>query len=91
MNRNGGSMAGKPQVHHVIDRHGVYSLESARVALGLAKATLGREARLGRLRVSKRAGRYYTLGAWLLEWLESGEVRRRRHEAHVPALATDMN
>jgi hypothetical protein len=43
----------------------------------LAQATLRREVRRGRLRVSKRAGRYYVLGAWLLEWLRTGEIRRR--------------
>jgi hypothetical protein len=63
-------------VLHVIHPDAVYSLESARAALGLARATLRREVRLGRLRVSKRAGRYYLLGAWLLEWLRAGEVRR---------------
>jgi hypothetical protein len=66
----------KSGVLHVIHPGAVYSLESARAALGLARATLRREVRLGRLRVSKRAGRYYLLGAWLLEWLRSGEVRR---------------
>jgi hypothetical protein len=28
------------------------------------------------LRCSKRAGRYWILGEWLLEWLRGGEVRR---------------
>jgi hypothetical protein len=63
---------------HVIVRSAVYDLAQARVALGLAKATLGREIRLGRLRVSKRAGKYLILGRWLLAWIESGEVRRHK-------------
>jgi hypothetical protein len=53
----------------------VYTLVTAQAELGLAKATLGREIRLGRLRVSKRAGRYFILGEWLLEWLRNGEFR----------------
>ena len=65
-----------PGVHHVIHTRAVYDREAARHALGLSKSTLRRELRLGRLRCSKRAGRYYILGQWLLEWLESGEMRR---------------
>jgi hypothetical protein len=53
----------------------VYDLEAARAALNLAKTTLNRELRQGRLRVTKRAGKYFVLGAWLLEWLRAGEVR----------------
>jgi hypothetical protein len=49
------------------------------LALGLAKGCLPREIRLGRLRASKRAGKYLIVGAWLLEWIESGEVKRREH------------
>jgi hypothetical protein len=63
---------------HTIEPNAIYTLETARAALGLAKATLGREVRLGRLRVAKRAGKYLILGSWLLQWIESGEVRRRR-------------
>jgi hypothetical protein len=69
------------KIEHLIHRTAVYSLESGRLALGLKRDTLRREVRLGRLRVAKRAGRYYVLGAWLLQWLEGGEVRRRRPAA----------
>lgn len=62
---------------HVIQSQAVYDREAARIALGLTKTTLARELRLGRLRCSKRAGRYYILGDWLLEWLANGEVSRR--------------
>jgi hypothetical protein len=65
------------QEPHVIHPHAVYTLAAAQLALGLPKSTLRREVRLGRLRVSKRAGRYFLLGAWLLEWLRSGEILRR--------------
>ena len=47
---------------HVIAPTAVYTVPEAAAALGLAKGTLPREVRLGRLRVSKRAGRYYVLG-----------------------------
>jgi hypothetical protein len=63
---------------HTIRPTAVYTRESATAALGLAKATIGREIRLGRLRVAKRAGRYYILGEWLLEWLETGEIKKNR-------------
>ncbi len=62
----------------VIDPHSVYTLESARAALDLAENTLPRECRLGRLRCAKRAGKILILGAWLLQWIEAGEVRRQR-------------
>ncbi len=54
----------------------VFSRQSAQETLGLPKSTLPREIRLGRLRVAKRAGRYFILGAWLLEWLRAGELRK---------------
>jgi hypothetical protein len=63
---------------HAILPDAVYDLEAARTALGLTKTTLSRELRLGRLRCSKRAGRIYVLGEWLLEWLRAGEV----HKSH---------
>jgi hypothetical protein len=59
----------------------VFSLDMARRVLGLTGSTLRREIRLRRLRVAKRAGRYFLLGEWLLEWLRAGEVRR---EANPP-------
>jgi hypothetical protein len=64
----------------VIDPRAIYTVETARAALGLAKHCLAREIRLRRLRVSKRGGRYYITGQWLMEWLEAGEVRRTRSE-----------
>jgi hypothetical protein len=62
----------------IIDPNGVYTMATARMTLGLRENCLPREARLGRLRVSKRAGRHFVLGKWLLQWLESGEVCRTR-------------
>jgi hypothetical protein len=67
------------KVPHVIVPNAVYDQETARVALALTKTTLSRELRLGRLRCAKRAGRYFILGDWLLQWLRDGEIRKRRH------------
>ena len=63
----------------VINRNSIFTLETLRPVLGLSKGCLPREIRLGRLRAAKRAGRYFILGAWVLEWLEGGEVRKGRH------------
>ncbi len=65
-------------IKHIIHPAAVYSQEAVRLALGLKTATLQREIRLGRLRVAKRAGRYYILGCWLLQWLRAGEMSRSR-------------
>jgi hypothetical protein len=40
--------------------------------LGLASGTLGREIRLKRLRATKRSGKLFILGKWVLDWLERG-------------------
>jgi hypothetical protein len=63
---------------HVIRETAVYTRESAQLAVGGKKTFIAREIRLGRLRASKRGGRYYILGEWLLQWLREGEVKRRR-------------
>jgi hypothetical protein len=54
----------------------VYTIDQARAAFGLARSTLSREVRLGRLRVSVRAGKRFFMGLWLAEWIERGEVRK---------------
>jgi hypothetical protein len=58
----------------------IYTVSTATQALGLAPSCLRREIRLRRLRVSKRAGKYFILGTWLLEWLQTGEVKPGRPE-----------
>jgi hypothetical protein len=62
---------------HVIDPNAVYLLPQINEALGLRESTVRREVREGRLRIAKRAGRYYCLGSWLLEWIAGGELRPR--------------
>lgn len=65
----------------VIDPEAVFTIEQATRTLGLAKNCVPREIRLRRLRAAKRAGRYFILGAWLLEWIRGGELPPRlRHE-----------
>ena len=61
-------------LHHVQ----LYTAETLRCALGLRKSTLAREIRLGRLRVAKRAGRHFLFGKWVIQWLQEGEVCRKR-------------
>jgi hypothetical protein len=65
----------------VIEPTAVYTAPQARQALGLKLTTLRREIALGRLRVSRRAGRYYLLGEWILDWLRGGEQRPSRRRA----------
>jgi hypothetical protein len=73
----------------IIDPRGVYRPDWLQKALGLPRSTLRREIRQGRLAVSRRANRYFILGRQLLDWLDAGEVvRRRRDAAHdVPPAA----
>jgi hypothetical protein len=60
---------------------GIYLPDQLRQALKLRASSIRREVREGRLRVAKRCGRYYVLGAWLLEWVAAGELRPRVPEA----------
>jgi hypothetical protein len=70
------STAPKP---HTIYPTAVYAIATAGRVLGLSKSCLPREIRLRRLRVTKRAGKYFVLGKWLLEWLEAGELQRENN------------
>jgi hypothetical protein len=65
---------------HVVEPRAVYRIDQVIALFGLRKTTVRREVREGRLRVAKRAGRHYFLGAWLLEWIEGGELSRRTPE-----------
>jgi hypothetical protein len=61
---------------HIIHPCGLYFIDDAIRIFRLRKSTVRREVREGRLKISKRAGRYYLLGRWLLSWIEDGEVKR---------------
>src|SRR4051794_17537461 len=63
---------------HVIHPTAVYTVAAAQEALGLRDSTVRREVREGRLRISKRAGKHYLLGSWLLDWIEAGEVGKAK-------------
>jgi hypothetical protein len=63
---------------HVIHPNAVYSREDLQRILKLRPSTIRREVRKGRLKVAKRSGRYYFLGAWVLEWLETGQIQPRQ-------------
>jgi hypothetical protein len=61
----------------VLHPDAVFTLPTLNAAFGLTRSTARREIKSGRLRVAKRAGKYYFLGEWLLEWLRSGELQRK--------------
>jgi hypothetical protein len=61
----------------VVVENAVYLLSSLAQETPFNKTTLKREARLGRLRVAKRGGKYVTTGKWLMQWVEAGEVKPR--------------
>jgi hypothetical protein len=62
----------------VLHSRAVFLAADAAAALRLSASTFRREIRLGRLKICKRAGRYFVTGRQLLAWLEGGEVQPRR-------------
>jgi hypothetical protein len=62
---------------HTVAATSVYFVDTFRKLFRLHKSTIRREVREGRLRIARRAGRYYLLGEWILEWLREGELPRR--------------
>jgi hypothetical protein len=64
-----------------IDPNTAYRPEHIEAGLGIPLSGIMRDIRGGKLKASKRRGRLFILGAWVLAWLEDGEVRRRRHSA----------
>jgi hypothetical protein len=61
----------------VIDPYAVYFTDTLQKVFRLRKSTIRREWKEGRLRLAKRAGRYFVLGEWVLEWLRTGELSRK--------------
>jgi hypothetical protein len=72
--------AAAPPPVRVIPADAVFQLGELQAVLGLSKHTLRREVRLGRLRVSKRAGRYWIVGRWVHQWLDEGEATRGQRD-----------
>ncbi len=70
-----------PLLAPVIHPDSVFSLIQARLALDLPVNCLPREIRKGRLRAAKCAGRTMILGAWILQWVERGEMKRYQARA----------
>lgn len=54
-----------------------YIVPTLSASLGIPVKGIGREIRAGRLRVSRRMGRYWILGEWVLDWIKRGEIVRR--------------
>jgi hypothetical protein len=73
----------------VIHDTGVYTTDQVRTMLRLRQSSLRREIREGRLRVSKRCGRYYFLGRQLLDWLRGGELKPHRRAPIVNGAESD--
>ena len=76
-----------PQIR-VISPDAVFRLDELRAILGLPMTCLKREARLGRLRVSRRSGRYWVTGRWVMAWIEGGEVDRKSRNEVLNGVAT---
>jgi hypothetical protein len=71
----------RQQPIHVIEPNAIYFPEDLLRVCRLRKSTIRREVREGRLKVARRAGRYFILGSWLLDWLRSGELKRKETTA----------
>jgi hypothetical protein len=69
----------------IIHPRAVFTVESATATLNLADTCILREIRRGRLRASRRAGRYWILGSWLLRWLAGGTSTKLRRRAAAGA------
>jgi hypothetical protein len=66
----------RPLTVRIIPDDAIHPLTEWSVLLGVKRFCLRREARLGRLRTSKRGGRLWSTGKWVRQWLEDGEVKR---------------
>jgi hypothetical protein len=62
----------------VIDPHTLGTIEEWTALLDVGRTTLLREIRRRRLRASRRAGKYWLTGQWIMDWVAGGEVTRRR-------------
>jgi hypothetical protein len=77
-----------PSQPHIVHENAVYSIEEFRQLFRLKQSTVRREVKLGRLRIAKRAGRYFLLGRWILHWLETAPGGRKATPAsngHIEA------
>ena len=85
-----GNTAVIPPLPHVIHLHAFYSSEDVQRIFNIKKSGLREEIKAKRLRVSKLCGRYRFLGRWLIEWIESGELRAKKPAGvHSPVAAQE--
>ena len=73
-----------PSPHPPIPPDAVYTTVAAAAALGISVHALRREVWLGRIRHSKRLGRYFYLGRWLSDWLGEGVLKAPRKRRPSP-------
>lgn len=78
-----------PPAVPIIAPAAVYDLAAFRRLFGVSKSCAAREFRMGRLRVSRRGGKHFILGAWILDWIEAGEIHpRKRTVTHAESNGT---
>jgi len=80
--RSGGAVAPAPvarstRAPRIVHPHAVYLREEFEAEFRVKPSTVRREVREGRLRVCRRAGKYFFLGADILAWLRAGVVKPR--------------
>jgi hypothetical protein len=64
-----------PQVVTIVNENSVFDLPGFVATFNLKKSSLRREIKMGRIKVYKRCGRYFLLGADVLLWLRGGQVK----------------
>ncbi len=69
-----------------IDPTAIYTDDSATISLRMSSSALSKGRKDGSLRYSVRGGNRFYLGAWLLTWIESGEVTANRPESSTLAV-----
>lgn len=76
-----------------IDPDNIYSADGLRKVLRLSKSSLANEIRRERLRASRRCGRYWFKGEWVLDWISRGstEVKTRIDNAKERRRQRELN
>ena len=67
-----------------IDPLGVYTRDELAALFAVPPRAISNEIAEGRLAYTRRLGRYYFLGEWLLDWLRAGKlthIPRKQREA----------
>jgi hypothetical protein len=74
-----------PPAAPIIDPRVAFDVPTFCQVFGVPRSCIAREVRLGRLRVARRGGKYFVLGAWALQWIETGELKPRRRAVASPS------